>query len=189
MKRRKSQERTNFRFLVEKDEMEEREKEGKEHRTEIRPAKLPDDLSVVSALFREYAAGLGIDLAFQDFEAELAGLPGKYAPPTGRIMLAWRGEEPVGCVALRPLQGDGACEMKRLYVRPEARGEKLGRRLAERILREAREAGYSRISLDTLPSMESAVQLYQSLGFQPTAPYVFNPIPGAMFLSLDLQSA
>ena len=153
--------------------------------TDIRPAELPRDLEVVRALFQEYAEGLGIDLAFQGFERELAELPGKYAPPAGRLLLAWSGARPVGSIALRPLDA-GACEMKRLYVRPEARGELLGRRLVERLLREAREAGYSRICLDTLPMMASAQALYESLGFVPIEAYVFNPIPGTKFLALDL---
>jgi len=152
---------------------------------EIRPAESPRDLPVVRQLFREYAAGLGIDLCFQDFETELATLPGKYAPPEGRLMLAWDGTQAVGCVALRSLK-DGACEMKRLYARPAVRGQQVGRRLAERICHEAREAGYRRICLDTLPGMAAAVQLYSALGFRPCEPYVFNPIEGAIFLSLDL---
>lgn len=152
---------------------------------EIRPAAYPADLATAKALFLEYAAGLGFDLCFQGFGEELATLPGKYAPPAGRLLLAWRGGEAVGCVALRPL-ADGACEMKRLYVRPAARGLQAGRRLAERICDEARAAGYRRIVLDTLPSMAEAVRLYTALGFRPVAPYVFNPIQGALFLGLDL---
>ena len=118
-------------------------------------------------------------------ETELAELPGKYAPPGGRLLLAWQGAQAVGCAALRPLPG-GDCEMKRLYVRAQARGEQLGRRLAHQICREARAAGYTRICLDTLPSMESAQALYRSLGFRPIAPYVYNPIAGTKFLALDL---
>jgi ribosomal protein S18 acetylase RimI-like enzyme len=153
--------------------------------TEIRPAEIPRDLDEVRSLFREYAGSLNIDLCFQDFEAELAGLPGKYAPPKGRLLLAWSGAEAVGCIALRPLDS-AACEMKRLYVRPKARGERLGRRLAERICEEARSAGYSRICLDTIPSMTAAIKLYTSLGFKPIEPYVFNPVPGAIYLALEL---
>ena len=156
--------------------------------TDIRPAAVPQDLPVVRTLFREYVDGLGVDLSFQDVEAELAGLPGKYAAPAGRLLLAWRGDEAIGCVALRAL-GDGDCEMKRLYVRPQGRGLRLGRALAERICAEAREAGYVRIRLDTLPAMGTAQALYASLGFVPIEPYVFNPIPGTRFLALDLRPA
>ena len=153
--------------------------------TDIRPAELPQDLEAVRALFGEYAESVGIDLGFQGFERELAELPGKYAPPAGRLLLAWSGARPVGSIALRPLDAN-TCEMKRLYVRPEARGERLGRRLVERLLEEARRAGYARICLDTLPMMASAQSLYESLGFVPIEPYVFNPIPGTKFLALDL---
>lgn len=152
---------------------------------DIRHAELSQDLDVVRRLFREYAGSLDVDLGFQNFEAELAALPGKYGPPGGRLLLAWRGAEAVGCVALRPL-GGGSCEMKRLYVQPTARGEKLGRRLIERVCREARIAGYARICLDTLPTMEAAIGLYLSLGFRPIAAYVYNPVEGTRFLGLEL---
>jgi ribosomal protein S18 acetylase RimI-like enzyme len=153
--------------------------------TEIRLAEIPQDLEAVRSLFREYAASLNVDLCFQNFEAELAGLPGKYDLPQGRLLLAWSGTEALGCVALRPLKGV-ACEMKRLYVRPQARGEQLGRRLAERICEEARSAGYTRICLDTIPAMTAAIALYKSLGFKPIEPYIFNPVPGAIYLALEL---
>lgn len=152
---------------------------------EIKAAELPRDLDTVRVLFREYAESLGIDLEFQGFEAEVAALPGKYEPPAGRILLAWRGTDALGCIALRPIDASTG-EMKRLYVRPQARGEQLGRRLAERVCQEAREAGYARICLDTLPTMGAAQGLYQSLGFRSIEPYVFNPIPGTKFLALDL---
>ncbi len=152
---------------------------------DIRPAAWPEDLEVVRGLFQEYVDSLAVDLYFQELDKELTSLPGKYSPPGGRLLLAWRGDEPVGCVALRPIDA-ATCEMKRLYVRPEARGEQLGRRLAERICQEAREAGYSRICLDTLPMMASAQKLYRSLGFVPIEPYIFNPVPGTLFLALDL---
>jgi len=149
--------------------------------TEIRPAEFPLELPAVTSLFREYAQSLGIDLSFQNFEAELTTLPGKYRAPAGQLLLAWQGEEVLGCIALRPVSDD-TCEMKRLYVRPQARGERLGRRLVEQLCTEARQVGYRRIVLDTLPSMGEAVHLYQSLDFQVTDPYIFNPLPGALFL-------
>jgi GNAT superfamily N-acetyltransferase len=152
---------------------------------EVRPAVLPDDLPVVRALFLEYSRELDIDLCFQHFDDELETLPGKYAPPSGRLLLAWSDDKPVGCVALRSLQG-GASEMKRLYVRPEARAQRLGRQLAERVIEEAREAGYRRILLDTLPTLSSAIALYSKLGFKPADAYTFNPIEGVLFLGLDL---
>ncbi|HEY0877006.1 MAG TPA: GNAT family N-acetyltransferase [Zeimonas sp.] len=151
----------------------------------IGPARWPDDGPVVRELFVEYAQGLGFDLGFQDFEAELGALPGKYAAPAGCVLLAWRDSEAIGCVALRPVQGE-TCEMKRLYVRPGARGARLGRRLAERVCDEARAAGYTRICLDTVSTMHEARRLYEALGFEPVEPYVFNPIPGAMFLGRRL---
>jgi len=153
---------------------------------EIRPAEFPRDLSIVRELFREYSDGVGVDLCFQQFDDELAMLPGAYAPPSGQLLVALRDEDPVGSVALRRVDAT-SCEMKRLYVRPRARGEQLGRRLAEGICAAARDAGYARICLDTLPSMGSARQLYASLGFEPIAPYVFNPIEGTLYLGLALS--
>jgi ribosomal protein S18 acetylase RimI-like enzyme len=153
--------------------------------TEIRPAVLPDDLPAITALFLEYRDSLGVDLCFQEFDSELATLPGSYAPPQGCILLAWGTGEPAGCVAMRPLGGD-ACEMKRLYVRAGSRGRQLGRRLAECICGEASRAGYSRIYLDTLPSMSAAISLYRGLGFRAVGPYTFNPVPGALFMARDL---
>jgi ribosomal protein S18 acetylase RimI-like enzyme len=152
----------------------------------IQPPAFPRDGGTVRALFREYAESLGVDLGFQGFEQEVAALPGKYAEPAGRILLAWRGEQALGCVAMRPLQAAGDCEMKRLYLRPAARGEQLGRKLAGAICAAAREAGYRRICLDTLPTMGAAQGLYASLGFVPIAPYVFNPIEGTKYLALTL---
>ncbi|HEY4373477.1 MAG TPA: GNAT family N-acetyltransferase [Burkholderiales bacterium] len=155
----------------------------------LAPAEYPRDAAAVCGLFREYAAWLAIDLSFQDFENELANLPGRYAAPAGRLLLAWPGEagagEPLGCVALRPI-GEGACEMKRLYLRPAARGAGLGRVMAERICAEARALGYRSICLDTLPRMAAAVHLYTDLGFREIAPYTYNPVPGTLFLALGL---
>jgi GNAT superfamily N-acetyltransferase len=151
----------------------------------ILPANLPPELLIVRSLFREYAESLGIDLGFQGFEDELAALPGKYQPPAGRLLIAWKDAEPVGCIALRPLDGI-RCEMKRLFVRPAARGDQLGRRLVERVCQEARAVGYSTMCLDTMPMMVAARSLYKSLGFRPIEAYVHNPVPGTAFLSLDL---
>jgi putative acetyltransferase len=152
----------------------------------IAHATLPVDVASARVLFAEYIAGLGVDLSFQDVDAELADLPGQYAPPAGAILLARDNAGlSLGCVALRPLSGAGACEIKRLYVRPEARGHDLGRRLAKGILSFAEEAGYSRVVLDTLAPMRSAQALYASLGFQRTAPYYDNPVPGTIYMALD----
>jgi ribosomal protein S18 acetylase RimI-like enzyme len=153
----------------------------------INEARFPGEADLVREIFREYAAGLGVDLCFQDFDAELAGLPGKYAAPRGRLLLAWQDGKAVGCVALRP-QADDAAEMKRLYVRPVARGLGLGRRLAGAICATAKEAGYARIRLDTLSSMTAAQGMYESMGFKPIPAYVFNPVAGTRFLERDLTT-
>jgi len=152
---------------------------------DIVPATSADQIVTARRLFKEYEASLGIELSFQGFAQEVAGLPGAYAPPAGRLFLAADGAEPAGCVALRPL-GGGICEMKRLYLRPTARGARLGRRLAETVIREARAIGYARMRLDTLPSMKEAFALYQSLGFREIAPYRENPIAGTRFMELSL---
>jgi ribosomal protein S18 acetylase RimI-like enzyme len=136
-------------------------------------------------LFREYAESLEFDLDFQDFDEELAGLPGEYALPEGCILLAFDGENAVGCVALRRIE-DSVCEMKRLYVRPEFRGLGIGMALSVKIIDEARGRGYKRMRLDTLKSMDEAISIYKKLGFKSIAPYRFNPMHGALFLELWL---
>ena len=138
-------------------------------------------------LFREYAAWLEIDLCFQNFERELAGLPGDYAPPGGRLLIAYDDGQLAGCIALRRI-GEGICEMKRLFVRSQFRGKGLGRALIQAIIREARAIGYQRMLLDTLPpKMNDAIALYRSLGFAEIEPYYENPVPGAIFMELELR--
>jgi putative acetyltransferase len=147
------------------------------------------EIDAVRDIFREYARGLGVDLCFQQFDRELAGLPGDYAQPRGKLMLATVNGEVAGCCAVRPLDsGDypNACEMKRLYVRPQFRGLGLGRQLVEEAMEAAREAGYASVLLDTLDDMEAARGLYGDLGFAEIPPYYDNPIPGAHYLKADL---
>lgn len=144
-------------------------------------------LDDIRKLFREYQRWLGVDLCFQSFEEELAALPGKYGPPRGRLLLALEEGRPAGCVALRPIAG-GACEMKRLFVRDEFRGLGIGRRLAEAIVKAGREMGYRSMKLDTVPKLKEALGLYASMGFEPTEPYVFNPLEGAIFLEKKLAA-
>jgi putative acetyltransferase len=137
-------------------------------------------------LFVEYAQSLGMNLCFQNFEQELAGLPGHYAPPDGRLLLAEYEGRLAGCVALHEWE-NGICEMKRLYLRPSFRGKGLGRVVAEKIIAEAREIGYQRMRLDTIgPLMKDAVEMYRKLGFREIAPYRPNPIAGAMYMELQL---
>lgn len=151
----------------------------------ISAASLPDDLPVTISLFRAYAAWLPIDLGFQGFEDELVSLPGKYAPPSGALLIARDvSSAPLGCVAMRPLDDPGICEMKRLYVAPEGRGLGLGRKLALAIIEGARVAGYREMRLDTLESMTEARGLYRSLGFVEIAPYYETPVENTVFMSL-----
>lgn len=146
------------------------------------------DLQEASTLFSEYAASLEISLDFQDFEAEVASLPGGYAPPEGAILLAWSQNQLAGCVALRKLE-DGICEMKRLFIRPSFRGLKIGVALCEAIIEKARTLGYDKMRLDTLESMHAARALYKSFGFYEIGPYCYNPIEDAVFMELSLNNS
>lgn len=149
-------------------------------------AEIEDQFEEARRLFAEYAASLNVDLSFQHFAEELSDLPAQYSPPNGTLLLAFYEGQSAGCVALRKFDG-GACEMKRLYVRPQFRNLKLGRLLIERIIAEGRSLGYGRMRLDTLPRMESAQSLYKSLGFREIPPYRFNPVEGAVFMELRLN--
>ena len=157
--------------------------------TELIEATSPDAIEQTRVLFKEYAASIGVDLCFQGFADELSSLPGNYVPPRGGLFLAIVEGEPAGCVALRPLGTAGVAELKRLYVRSQARGHGLGRSLTERAIRRAIEAGFSRIRLDTLPTMVDAQRLYRQLGFKEIAPYTFNPLPGVTYMELVLNEA
>ena len=153
---------------------------------ELRQAESPEQISAVRELFLEYANSLNFSLCFQSFEKELAELPGEYAPPGGRLLLATQQSHLAGCVALHKLDAE-VCEMKRLYVRPQFRGKGLGRVLAERVVADAREIGYKRLRLDTVePVMRDAVGLYKKLGFREIAPYRENPIDGALYMERTL---
>lgn len=143
------------------------------------------DIERARALFREYADWLKVDLCLQGFERELATLPGDYAPPDGRLLLAYHHEKPVGCVALRRIDATTG-ESKRLYVRPEQRGRRTGRRLVEQVIAAARAIGYRRLVLDTLPQMAEAQSLYRWFGFREIPGYTANPSPRAIYLALDL---
>ena len=155
------------------------------HKIQIRPAATAAEIDDIRKLFREYENFLEVDLCFQSFEEELAGLPGKYAPPGGTLLMADDNGKMAGCVAVREL-APGICEMKRLYVRPTARGTGLGRQLALAIIDAARALGYTAMRLDTLKKLEAALRLYHSLGFKEIPPYYANPLDGVVYLGLDL---
>ena len=142
-------------------------------------------LPAVREIFTEYASSIEIDLCFQSFDRELADLPGKYAPPEGRLFLALENGLPAGCIALRKIE-EGVCELKRLYVRPAFRVGGIGRKLSDAVITAAREIGYERMRLDTLSSMKEAIALYKSLGFRRIAPYYDNPSGSAVFMELKL---
>jgi ribosomal protein S18 acetylase RimI-like enzyme len=150
------------------------------------PATNPQEIALARQLFEEYASWLEISLCFQNFDQELENLPGDYAPPHGRLLLALEGDQLAGCIALRRL-ADRACEMKRLYVRPAFRGLGLGRTLVTAILEAAKEIGYERMQLDTLPGkMDQALAMYRRFGFREIQPYYENPVEGATFMELSL---
>jgi GNAT superfamily N-acetyltransferase len=149
----------------------------------------PQEIAAVAVLFREYADWLGIDLSFQGFEAELASLPGKYAPPAGELMLACTpAGDVLGCVAMRALEGTAVCEMKRLYVRPAARGLGIGAALVAAIIGCAQELGYAVMKLDTLAGMQEAFALYKRFGFSEIPAYYHNPVPGTVYLGKRLST-
>lgn len=155
--------------------------------TLILPATTREHIDEVRRLFIEYGESLSFSLCFQSFDQELAGLPGDYAPPSGRLLLAERDGRVAGCVALHRLE-DGVCEMKRLYVRPAFRGQKIGLALAHAVMSEARSMGYTRIRLDTIAaSMKEAVVMYRGLGFREIPPYRPNPIESALYMELELS--
>jgi ribosomal protein S18 acetylase RimI-like enzyme len=144
-------------------------------------------MDLVRTLFREYQDFLEVDLCFQDFEQELATLPGKYAAPEGAIWIAWRGAEAAGCIAVRPIEPT-VCEMKRLFVRDRYRGYGIGAMLAEASVEMARECGYLYMRLDTLSELEAALKLYHSMGFEPIDPYYHNPLGSVVYLQKSLST-
>jgi len=143
------------------------------------------DPATAIMLFREYAAGLGVDLCFQGFERELSNLSQVYGPPRGVLLLARVGDEPAGCAAIRPIEGD-VCELKRMYVRPAHRGRAIGQRMLDRLLSDARGMGYRKMRLDTLSHLDTALALYRRNGFAECGPYYRNPTPGVVYMELDL---
>jgi GNAT superfamily N-acetyltransferase len=153
--------------------------------TDIVEAQTAEQLATIRELFREYADSLGVDLCFQDFERELATLPGKYVAPEGRLYLALEDGKAAGCAGLRKISPE-AGELKRVFVRPAFRGKGIGRRLVLAVVEAARKNAYRRLRLDTLPSMKRAQELYRAMGFKPIEAYNNNPVPGAEFLELTL---
>lgn len=152
----------------------------------IKQVETPREVESTRQLFEEYVTWLGVNLCFQNYDKEVAELPGEYVPPTGRLYLATEDDNVAGCIALRKLDDD-VCEMKRLYVRPEYRSKRLGRTLVDRIIKDARTSGYNRMRLDTLPGkMDQAIAMYRSLGFTEIPPYYNNPYDTAMFMELEL---
>jgi len=156
---------------------------------EIKQASTDSEIVIVRTLFTEYSESLGFSLCFQNFDQELANLPGDYVPPDGRLLLAYIDDQPAGCIALHKLD-EKICEMKRLYIRPAFRGHNLGRKLIDSILADAREVGYTHMRLDTVTGvMDSAIALYCKYGFKEIPPYCVNPQPGVIYMELDLTAA
>ena len=152
----------------------------------IRQAESDEDIQLARSLFKEYESAIQVNLCFQSFDQELANLPGDYAPPSGRLLLAYIDEQPVGCIALRK-KTDSICEMKRLFLRPEARGKHVGRKLVETIIDEARAIGYRQMRLDTmLGRMDTAIAIYRSVGFEEIPPYYDTPVDSTLFMELTL---
>ena len=151
-------------------------------------AKSSETIEAARGLFEEYASMLDFDLSFQHFDAEMKTFPEQYSPPTGCLLIAYEGEHPIGCVGLRKL-GEGVCEMKRLYVRPQSRGRGIGRALVLNVIDRGRRLGYGRMRLDTVPSMQEAIALYESFGFRQIPKYRDNPLSGALFFELRLGTA
>ena len=152
---------------------------------EIIHVETKDQVSIVRELFLEYAKSLGFSLCFQDFDKELARLPGEYAPPDGRLFIALDDTDAIGCIALRKLD-EGICEMKRLYVKPSCRGKGLGKLLVQTVIDEAVKIGYKKMRLDTVPKMKEAIDLYRKIGFKEIKPYRENPIEGALYMEMEL---
>ena len=156
----------------------------------IAPVRTANDLKATVKLFRAYASSLDVDLSYQNFEAEMEAMPGKYAPPAGELLLARdRDGTPIVCVGLRPLDAHGCCEMKRLYVVPEGRGSGLGKKLVDAVVKEAERIGYREMRLDTLPSMAGAIALYRKLEFAPIEPYYDTPVIGTIFMRRPLAGS
>jgi len=153
---------------------------------DIIKARSKRDINIIRELFQEYANSLGFILNFQHFDKELNSLPGDYAPPEGCLLLVYTGNQAVGCVGLRKIS-KGICEMKRMYVRKKYRGKGIGRKLANKIIKEARRIGYERMRLDTISTMVEAIHLYKSMGFKEIKPYYYNPIEGTKYMELKLR--
>ena len=147
-------------------------------------SKSQKDFEKAKELFIEYKNSLNLDLCFQKFHEEISDLPSQYSEPSGCIILCYENKKPTGCIALRKFEGD-TCEMKRLYLRPEARGKGIGRVLANKIIEKAKELGYKKMQLDTLETMKEAIALYKSMGFKVIAPYRFNPLDGVVYMELE----